>query len=241
MKKKGLFYVLGLLLVGLSCLGLSQTQTSVTTGGGTMVTIPDQPPVVALTFDDGPRTDTTTRLLDGLALREVPATFFLVGEFIPEHQDLIRRMAAEGHQIGVHSYSHIQITGLSKADFDAEVERTRQELTAVLGEGDYWLRPPYGIIDDSVQAWAGSPVILWSLDTLDWDDKNADRIVNQVLWQVKDGDIILFHDIYDSSVDAALRVIDALTERGYCFATVEQLFQDKGIPPENGAVYQKIR
>lgn len=241
MKKKGLFYMLSLLLVGLSCLGLFQAPSSVTAGGGTMVTIPDHPLVVALTFDDGPRAGTTTRLLDGLALREVPATFFLVGEFIPENADLIRRMASEGHQIGVHSYSHIRLTDLSKSDFDAEVARTRQELTTILGEGDYWLRPPYGIIDDSVQKWAESPVVLWSLDTLDWKDQNADRIVNQVVWQVKDGDIILFHDIYDSSVDAALRIVDTLTERGYCFATVEQLLQDKGVTPEDGIVYRQIR
>ena len=241
MRKNGLFYLLSLLLVGLSCLGLSQTSSYVTAGGGTMVTISDPPPVVALTFDDGPRANTTTRLLDGLALREVPATFFLVGEFIPENEPLIRRMAAEGHQVGVHSYSHIRITDLSKEDFDAEVARTRQELTSILGEGDYWLRPPYGIIDDSVLKRAESPVVLWSLDTLDWEDQNADRIVNQVVWQAKDGDIILFHDIYDSSVDAALRIIDALTERGYCFATVEQLLQDKGITPENGAVYRQVR
>ena len=241
MRKNGLFYLLSLLLVGLSCLGLSQTTSYVTAGGGTMVTIPDQPPVVALTFDDGPRANTTTRLLDGLALREVPATFFLVGEFIPENEPLIRRMAAEGHQVGVHSYSHIRITDLSKVQFDQEVARTRQELTAILGEGDYWLRPPYGIIDDSVLKWAESPVVLWSLDTLDWEDQNADRIVNQVVWQAKDGDIILFHDIYDSSVDSALRIIDALTERGFCFATVEQLLQDKDVTPENGVVYRQIQ
>ena len=241
MGKKGLFYILGLLLVGLSCLGLYQLTPAVTAGGGTMITIPEQPPVVALTFDDGPRADTTARLLDGLALREVPATFFLVGEFIPDNQDLVRRMAAEGHQIGVHTYSHIRITNLSKADFDAEVSCTRQLLTSILGEGSYWLRPPYGIIDDSVLQWAESPVVLWSLDTLDWKDQDADRIVNQVVWQAKDGDIILFHDIYDSSVDAALRIIDALTERGFCFATVEQLLQDKGLTPENGAVYRQIQ
>lgn len=241
MGKRGLFYILGFLLVGLSCLGLSQLPPFVTAGGGTMITVPDQPPVVALTFDDGPRTDTTTRLLDGLALREVPATFFLVGERVPGNEDLVRRMAADGHQVGVHSYTHIIITGLSKQDFDFEVGQTRQQLAAILGNGDFWLRPPYGFTDASVQKWAESPVVLWSLDTLDWKDQNADRIVNQLVWQAKDGDIILFHDIYNSSVDAALRVVDALTERGFCFATVEQLLQDKGLIPEDGVIYRQIR
>ena len=241
MKKKVLFYVLGTLLIGVTCMALWSSAPFVTAGGGTMVTIPDKPPVVALTFDDGPRADTTLRLLDGLALREVPATFFLVGEFIPENQGLIRRMAAEGHQVGVHSYSHIRLTQLSREAFDIEVNQTRQALTDILGEGDYWLRPPYGIIDNSVQVWAESPIVLWSLDTLDWESKNADRIVNQVIWQVKDGDILLFHDIYDSSVDAALRIVDILTEQGYCFATVDQLLQDKGVVPEKGVLYRRIQ
>ncbi len=241
MGKRVLFYILGTLLIGVTCMGLYASTPFVTAGGGTMVTIPDTPPVVALTFDDGPRADTTLRLLDGLALREVPATFFLVGEFISENKPLIRRMAAEGHQIGVHSYSHIRLTGLSREEFDSEVDQTRQELTNLLGKGDYWLRPPYGIIDESVQAWADSPVVLWSLDTLDWESKNAERIANQVVQQVQDGDILLFHDIYDSSVDAALRIVDVLTQRGYCFATVEQLLQDKGVTPEKGILYRRIQ
>lgn len=210
-------------------------------GGGAMVTIPDTPPVAAITFDDGPRRDTTTRLLDELALREVPATFFLVGERIPGHEDLLLRMKAEGHQIGVHSWSHILLTDLSRADFDAEVAQTRRQLSQILGEEAWWLRPPYGILDASVQQWADSPVILWSLDPEDWKDRNASRIVNLVLSQVKDGDIILFHDIYDSSVDAALQIIDALTDRGWCFATVEQLLASRNIPANSGQIYLHAR
>ena len=132
------------------------------------MTVPEEPPLVALTFDDGPRTSTTSRLLDGLALREIQATFFLVGDRIQGQEALVRRMAEDGHQIGVHSYDHSCISDLSRADFDLQVGRTRGVLSAVLGSGDFWLRPPYGIIDDAGLRWAGSPVVLWSVDPEDW-------------------------------------------------------------------------
>ena len=230
-----------LLALTLTTADLLRPDVASPAGGEALVELTDDPPLVALTFDDGPRADTTARLLDGLALREAQATFFLVGERIPGNEALIRRMAADGHQVGVHSYSHIRITALSGPDFNFEVGKTRAQLTNILGSREFWLRPPYGIVDDSVQKRAGSPVILWSLDPEDWKDRDVDRIVGEVLSQVRDGDIILFHDIYDSSVDAALQVADALLQRGYCLVTVEQLFQLKEISLENGIIYQKAK
>lgn len=153
-------------------------------GGGGSVTVPEEPPLVALTFDDGPRTSTTSRLLDGLALREIQATFFLVGDRIQGQEALVRRMAEDGHQIGVHSYDHSCISDLSRADFDLQVGRTRGVLSAVLGSGDFWLRPPYGIIDDAGLRWAGSPVVLWSVDPEDWKDQDTGRVVGSVLSHV---------------------------------------------------------
>ena len=207
-------------------------------GGDAAIKLPNAVPMVALTFDDGPKPETTGRLLDALALREIPATFFLVGEFIPENQEIIRRMASEGHQLGVHSFSHIEITNLSRSDFDFEVTQTRDLLTQIVGPGAYWLRPPYGILDDSVRNWADSPIILWSLDPEDWKDRDTRRITDTVLSQVQDGDILLFHDIYDSSVDAVIQIADALLDQGYCFATVEQLLKARNIPIENGTIYR---
>lgn len=231
-----------LLALACACLSASSPGGSSLPAGGAAapVEVPAPPPTVALTFDDGPRASTTARLLDELALREVQATFFLVGECIPDNEALIRRMAAEGHQIGVHSYSHIRITGLSKRDFNFEVGQVRTQLSTILGGSSYWLRPPYGITDASVHQWADSPVILWSVDPEDWKEKDPQRIAAQVLGQVQDGDIILFHDIYESSVDAAVQVVDALLQQGASFVTVEQLMQEKGVSPENGAVYRRI-
>ena len=198
------------------------------------------PPLVALTFDDGPRNKTTGVLLDGLALREVPATFFLVGSRIAGSEELIRRMVQEGHQIGIHTYDHVVVTDLSREDFDLQVGKTRALLIDILGEGEYWLRPPYGIIDESVEQWCDCPLILWSVDPEDWKDEDVERIVASVLEHVKDGDIILMHDIFASSVEAALRVVDALLSQGYCFVTVEQLMEQRGVQPQNGALYRRI-
>ena len=197
-------------------------------------------PLVALTFDDGPRSSTTGPLLDGLALREVPATFFLVGNRVPGNEELVRRMAAEGHQIGIHTYDHTSLKGLSREDFDLQVGKTRALIAAVAGEGDYWLRPPYGQLDPSAGDWCGGPVILWSVDPEDWKDDDVDRIVAAIVEHAGDGDIILLHDLFPSSAQAALRVVDALLAKGFCFVTVEQLMEARGVVPEAGARYRKF-
>ena len=203
------------------------------------VTLSD-PPLVALTFDDGPRSSTTGPLLDGLELREVPATFFLVGNRIPGNEDLVRRMAAEGHQIGIHTYDHVELKGLSRRDFDLQVGKTRAIITRLAGDGSYWLRPPYGFLDRNAGSWCGGPVILWSVDPEDWKDDDVDRIVAAVVEHVSDGDIILLHDLFPSSGQAALSIVDTLLEKGFCFVTVEQLMEARGVTPEAGARYRKI-
>lgn len=198
----------------------------------------DITPLIALTFDDGPRRDTTEKLLDGLAQRGVPATFFLIGEQLAGDEDLVRRMEREGHQIGIHTYDHVRLLGLNQADFDAQVERTRGLLKSILGHNDFLLRPPYGLFDDGVRTKAGCPIILWSIDPEDWGDKNTERIVRHILDNVEDGSIILLHDIYPTSVEAALRVVDELHSRGFLFVTVEQLFAARGAALEAGEVYR---
>ena len=203
------------------------------------VTLSD-PPLVALTFDDGPRSSTTGPLLDGLELREVPATFFLVGNRIPGNEDLVRRMAAGGHQIGIHTYDHVELRGLSRQDFDLQVGKTRALITRLAGDGSYWLRPPYGFLDRNAESWCGGPVILWSVDPEDWKDDDVDRIVAAVVEHVSDGDIILLHDLFPSSGQAALTIVDTLLEKGFCFVTVEQLMEARGVTPEAGARYRKI-
>ena len=200
-------------------------------------TVPAGQKLIALTFDDGPRRSTTTALLDGLAQRGVHATFFLIGAQVEGNEDIVRRMEKEGHQIGIHTYDHVKLTGLSRADFDAQVGRTRDLLAGILGRRDFLLRPPYGMTDASVKAWAESPIIIWSIDPEDWRDQNAPREVAEVTAQARDGAIVLMHDIFPASVDAALQIVDQLHAQGYLFVTVEELFAARHIQLEAGKSY----
>lgn len=200
-----------------------------------------QAPLVAITFDDGPRRSTTTDLLDGLKERGVPATFFLIGEQVQGNEDLILRMEEEGHQVGIHSYDHKWLTALNATDFAAQVDRERALLEGILGHDGLLLRPPYGGVDAAVEKRAKAPIILWSVDPEDWKEPNADRVTRSILETVRDGDIILLHDIYPTSVEAALRVVDALHEKGFLFVTVSELAAQRGVELENGEVYRQFR
>ena len=202
------------------------------------VEVEEPPKLIALTFDDGPRRSTTIELLDGLAQRDARVTFFLIGKQIGGNEDVIRRMDEEGHQIGLHTYDHVILTGLDRAEFDAQVDRSRKELEEILGHDGFPLRPPYGLHDESVRSLAECPIILWSVDPEDWRDKNADRIAAHIISHAEDGAVVLLHDIYPSSVKAALRAVDVLQEQGFWFVTVEELFSARGIRLRAGEVYR---
>lgn len=181
---------------------------------------------VALTFDDGPNKECTKDLLDGLAARGAKATFFLMGENIPGNEDLVRRMKEEGHLIGNHSYRHIQLTKAgSKAVCDA-VDQTSRMIEEITGERPQYLRPPYGDWNEDLECKVDMTTVLWSVDSLDWKLQNRQKIVKRVLKDVKDGDIILMHDIFPTSVEAALEIIDTLSGQGYTFVTVDEVLID---------------
>ena len=201
--------------------------------------LPDGP-FVALTFDDGPRSSTTTALLDGLSRRGVRATFFVIGENVAGNENLLIRMEREGHQIGLHTFHHKSLALVGGADFCAEVDQLRDTLRGLLDQESFMLRPPYGMITPANRARAGSPIILWSVDPEDWSDQDTARQVSVILETVQDGGIILLHDIYPSSVDTALQVVDELLAQGYKFVTVEELFAVRGVTPENGKEYRKL-
>lgn len=197
-------------------------------------------PFAALTFDDGPRAGTTDLLLDGLARRGVHATFFVVGENVEGNEELVVRMEREGHQVGLHTFHHKSLAALNGRDFYAEVDRLRETLAGLLEQRSFMLRPPYGMITPSNRARAGMPIILWSVDPEDWSDRDTPRQTQAILDNAEDGCIILLHDIYPSSVDTALTVVDELMARGYKFVTVEELFALRGITPEDGEEYRKL-
>ena len=193
---------------------------------------------VALTFDDGPRPSTTSQLLDGLKEQGAAATFFLVGEEIAGNEDLVARMAAEGHQVGNHTWSHMRLEEAAADVVEQEISRTEEAIRSILGGSDYWLRLPYGLLPQHTEHLVQVPLIKWSVDPRDWESRNKDAIVSSVLEQVKNGSIILLHDIYPSSVEAALEIIDRLHAEDYRFVTVEELLRLSGIIPENGVMYR---
>ena len=193
---------------------------------------------VALTFDDGPRRDTTSRLLDGLRERGASATFFLVGQQIEGSEDLLLRMRDEGHQVGNHSWSHASLKDESDWGLLQEVGRTDTLLREILGEGSYWLRPPYGLLTARQRQLITVPVIKWSVDPEDWKLRDTEKDVAAVLKKVRPGDIILMHDSIPATVDAALQIVDALQAEGYTFVTVEELLALSGVDPQPGIFYR---
>ena len=181
---------------------------------------------IALTFDDGPHPKYTEQLLDGLKERNVIVTFFVTGENAENYPEIIKREQDEGHLIGNHTYSHIQLTSRNREAYREELVRTNEILEKITGEKVSFVRPPYGSWDKSFEKELNMFPVLWNIDPLDWCSHNAERIAARVVEKAGDGDIILMHDYYDTSVIAALEVIDALQEEGFQFVTVEELLLD---------------
>ena len=181
------------------------------------------PKYIALTFDDGPSRKYTPILLDGLKERGVHATFFLMGKNIEGEEDIVKRMSEEWHLIGNHSYEHIQLTKAGAKAVCEAVEHTQEQIEAITGKRPEYIRPPYGDWNEELEEEIGMTPVLWSLDSLDWKLKDTGKIIRQVLKDVKDGDIILLHDIFPSSVEAALELIDILQKEGYVFVTADEL------------------
>lgn len=192
--------------------------------------------IIALTFDDGP-SDFTDRLLDCLEANNAKATFFLVGQEIEYFPEPLSRMEALGCEIGNHSYDHTDLATLSAEDVSSQISSTDQEIQDLVGHKATLVRPPYGSFNDTVAQIAERPLILWSVDTLDWETQNADSIVQNVMADAQDGAVILMHDIFKESVDAAELFIPQLIQEGYQLVTISELAAAKGITLENGTSY----
>ncbi len=192
--------------------------------------------LVALTFDDGPSPETTLRLLSILKKENVPATFFVLGNRVQFYPEIVRKAYQEGHQIGSHTYNHLNLPELPIEEAQKEINMTRDIIKQTIGKDPEGTRPPYGATTPQITTIVNNPVIQWSVDSLDWESKNADSIEQTVLSEVYDGSIILMHDIYDSSVDGAQKVITDLKKQGYTFVTVNQLIESRG-NLENGKQY----
>lgn len=187
-------------------------------------------PMVALTFDDGPSKKYTSSILDALKEYNASATFFVLGSNAENAPELLQRMVLEGNEIGNHTFSHKQLTTLSKAGVEEEIQETRECIYQITHTYPHVLRPPYGSKNETVLQCANDAlVVTWSLDTKDWKDRDAKVIVERIMKEVKDGDIILMHDLYATSAQAACIVIPKLQEAGYQLVTVSQLYEAKGM------------
>ena len=193
---------------------------------------------VALTFDDGPSGRFTRHLLKGLAARDVQATFLLCGYRMEQYPELTEQIHAAGHEIGCHGYSHSNMQPMSRRDIAGEIEK----MQSLLPEGCAmaFLRPPGGCCSDNVRQVAqarGLAILSWSVDPRDWATRDTWAIEKTVLERVKDGDVILLHDMTDSSVKAALDIVDNLKARGFRFVTASRLAVLRGRSPVPGKTY----
>lgn len=196
---------------------------------------------VALTFDDGPSAKYTPKLLDGLRERGVQATFFLIGSMAEENEALVHRMKEEGHQIGNHSYDHAKLTEMTCETALADITHGNEVLCQLAGEQNYWVRPPYGFIGEDTCCEVSAPLIAWSVDTLDWKTQDVGKILDIIYRDYADGAIILMHDQYAASVEAALQAIDHLQAQGVQFVTVQDLFAKKNADPVCGRLYRMVK
>ena len=194
---------------------------------------------VALTFDDGPSGKYTRRLLDGLAERNAKATFLLCGYRMKEYPELTRRIIEEGHEIGIHGYSHKNMKPMTRREIAKEIMDTE----ALLPEGyrPTFLRPPGGCCSDGVRQVAKArqlAVLDWSVDPRDWATRDTAAIDAAVMERVRDGDVVLLHDMSFSSVDAALRIVDQLQAQGFHFVTVSELARLRDVDIKPGQTYK---
>lgn len=185
-------------------------------------------PMVALTFDDGPYAPVGNQIMDCLAQYGGKATFFVVGNRVASYQAEVQRMVAEGHEVGNHTYEHKYLTQLSPAQIQSQINLCSDAVQAASGVRPALVRPPGGYKNGTVAAYANAPLIMWSIDTRDWKTRNTEKTVNAVMSQVRDGDIVLMHELYAQTGAAALEIIPRLTEAGYQLVTVSEMAQLRG-------------
>jgi peptidoglycan-N-acetylglucosamine deacetylase len=246
------YFFLGFTLLSVIQLSLAQTQPtpaptaskSDAPGFGIYTRVNTQAPYLAMTFDDGPSAEYTPRLLDMLKARHIKATFFLVGKNVQAHPELVRRIIAEGHEVGNHTWDHPQLSKLTDTQATDEIEKTQDAIRTACGVTPTLLRPPYGALNKPEHIWIPQQlklnVVYWTVDTEDWKRPGAAAITSRVLAGARPGAIILQHDIHGQTIDAMPAALDGLIAKGYHLVTVSQLIaleshQAAPTPQRNGA------
>ena len=197
--------------------------------------MPDRP-MIALTFDDGPGPN-TGKILDVLEQYDERATFFMLGNSAYAYPETVKRIYETGNEIANHSTTHADLSKSSLEKIRWEIDTASETIESACGQRPALLRPPYGAVSPALRENAGMPLIMWSIDTLDWKTRDTQNTIDVVMNQKQDGAIVLMHDIHDPSVEAAVQLIPKLLEEGYQLVTISELAQAKGIPLENGVKY----
>ena len=197
-------------------------------------------PMIAITFDDGP-SKFTMQLLEQLEAYDSRATFFMVGTNVPKYPETVKKMKEFSCELGNHTTNHARLTELDIAGIQNEINVTNQAIQSVVGERATLMRPPYGAVNEVVQSAVGMPLAMWSVDTLDWELKDTEAVKKYILNMAKDGEIILLHDIHETTVQAVLQVIPELVNRGYQLVTVSEMAAARGVTLENGQKYYEFR
>ncbi len=197
--------------------------------------------LIALTFDDGPSSITTSRLLDILRERGVKATFFVLGNMAQRSPELLKREVAEGHEVGSHTMTHRNLARATVQEISWENEQMNNIFVQILGVAPGIMRPPYGAITDTVRSTVAQPMVIWTIDPEDWKYKDAVAVRSKVVNAAFDGAIILVHDIHASTIDAIPGIIDDLRAQGYEFLTVSDLAKVRGVTLERGWTYGSFR
>ena len=184
-------------------------------------------PYIAMTFDDGPSAVLTPKLLDLLAAHHIKATFFVIGENVAEHQEIVARAAKEGHEIGNHSWSHPNFGKMSQESVRSQVQRTDDAIKSATGKRPTLLRPPYGSITEREKRWIhdefGYDIILWDVDPLDWKRPGPAVVRSRILKETRPGSIVLSHDIHPGTIEAMPSTFDELEAKGFKFVRVSEL------------------
>src|SRR5436309_9002479 len=186
-------------------------------------------PYIAITFDDGPSATLTPKLLDILAAHHIKATFFVIGENVAEHPEIVARAAREGHEIGNHSWSHPNLAKISQESVRSQLQRTDDAIKSATGSRPTLMRPPYGSITDREKRWIhdefGYQIILWEVDPYDWRRPGPAVVRNRILKETQPGSIVLSHDIHPGTIEAMPSTFDALEAKGFKFVHVSELIR----------------
>lgn len=230
----------------------STTTTTTTKGSTTVPSNPTQPSsaptgesngekLIALTFDDGPHSTVTGRILDTLERYDAKATFFIVGNRAADYPAVIRRAKNLGCEIGSHTWSHKNLTKLSIDQMNTEMNNSVNAISSITGVSVNIMRPPEGAFNSTVKSNMPYPMIMWSVDSMDWKYRDAQKDYNEVMNYVFDGAIILMHDLYPATAAAVERLVPDLIAKGYKFVTVSELMASRGVTMADGNVYYSAK